>query len=208
MSKLLIAAPILALSLLNTVPAYALSFFATYNSTVGAGSSFSNVSEGNTLRITYELDNGGSSLVSQTWTAANLKFVTFDFNNGANRTVFAPNTAPGNGLSIATGNFVTNASGLLTAVPSDWRDVLNVNVLSTDNSQIPSGWFVNGGNGIIFAASQFVSDASVARNIVAANWTITVPFDFNPSVGLVVLGGVFLANKSFKKAKKKAIEIK
>jgi hypothetical protein len=70
---------------------------------------------------------------------------------------------------------------------------------------------VVGGNGIIFAASQFVSDANVSRNILAANWTITptpVPFDFNPSIGLVMLGGVFLANKSLKKAKKKAIEIK
>jgi hypothetical protein len=206
MSKFLIAAPILVLSLLNTVPAYAASFFATYNSTVGA-STFSNVSAGNPLTITYELDNGGSSLVSQTWTAADLRFVTFDFNNGANRTVFAPNTAPGNGLSVTTGNFVTNASGLLTAVPSNWRDVTNVNVLSTNNSQIPLAWFVVGGNGIIFAASQSLSDASVSRNIVAANWTITptaVPFDFNPSVGLVMLGGVFLANKSVKKAKKKA----
>jgi hypothetical protein len=208
MSKLLIVAPILAISLLNTVSAYAASFFATYDSTVST-SAFSNVLPGNPLKITYELDNGGSSQASQTWTAADLKFVTFDFKNGANRTVFAPNTAPGDGLSIATGNFVTNASGLLTAVPSNWRDVLNVNVLSTNNSQIPLAWFVVGGNGIIFASSQFVSDANVSRNIVAANWTITpVPFDFNPSIGLVMLGGVFLANKSVKKAKKKEVKIK
>ncbi|MFM6587476.1 MAG: PEP-CTERM sorting domain-containing protein, partial [Microcystis panniformis] len=133
-----------------------------------------NVNVGDTAVITYQLDNGGSSLLSQTWNATDIVSVTFNFGNGAHVTTFNPNGVGGNGLTVSTGSFVTNASGQLTAVPSDWNDVSNVNVVSTNSTQTPTQWFVNGFNGVYYTDDfgKEVNLTNVAGNIVAANWTI------------------------------------
>ncbi len=106
--------------------AHALTYYATFNSTANNtqfGSPYvDNVSLGNPFKVTLALDNGGSSLLNQTWTASHLLSVTFDFNNGAHRTVFNPNG--GDGLTDSTGNFVTDGAGVLTSVPSSWTDNL------------------------------------------------------------------------------------
>ncbi|MFM6409568.1 MAG: PEP-CTERM sorting domain-containing protein, partial [Microcystis sp.] len=62
----------------------------------------------------------------------------------------------------------------LTAVPSDWNDVSNVNVVSTNSTQTPNEWFVNGDNGVYFTndLNYSVDLTNVSGNIVAANWTI------------------------------------
>ncbi len=159
----------------SAIPAHAAIFTATYTGTVAAPiflSLVDNVSVGDTAVITYQLDNGGTSLFNQTWTASNIVSVTFNFGNGAHVTTFNPNG--GNGLSFSTGSFVTNASGQLTAVPSEWLDVVNVNVVSTNSTQTPSGWFVNGNNGV-YSTNDFDNEVrltNVSGNIVAANWTI------------------------------------
>jgi hypothetical protein len=107
-----------------------------------------------------------------TWTASNIVSVTFNFGNGAHVTTFNPNG--GDGLSSSIGSFVTNALGQLTSVPSDWIDYSNVNVVSTNSTQTPNAWFVNGFNSV-YSTNNFSNDVSltnVAGNIVAANWTI------------------------------------
>lgn len=163
--------PAVTCAVFSAIPAHAAIFTATYTDTVSSAS-VDNVTSGNTAVITYQLDNGGSSLLSQTWNATDIVSVTFNFGNGAHVTTFNPNG--GDGLSVSTGSFVTNASGQLTAVPSDWRDVSNVNVVSTNSTQTPNAWYVNGGNGV-YSTNNFdkqVDLTNVAGNIVAANWTI------------------------------------
>jgi hypothetical protein len=161
----------------SAIPAHAAIFTATYTGTVAAPTSFplvDNVNVGDTAVITYQLDNGGTSLFNQTWNDSNIVSVTFNFGNGAHVTTFNPNG--GNGLSSSTGSFVTNASGTLTAVPSEWYDDTNVNVVSTNSTQTPTEWFVNGFNSVYITGSginrKSVRLTNVSGNIVAANWTI------------------------------------
>ena len=162
--------PAVTCAVFTAIPAHAAIFTATYTGTVSSAT-VDNVTAGNTAVITYQLDNGGSSLLSQTWNASNIVTVTFNFGNGAHVTTVNPNG--GNGLSYSTGSFVTNASGQLTAVPSAWSDFSNVNVVSTNSTQTPALWFVNGSNSVyITGSSQLVRLTNVEGNIDPANWTI------------------------------------
>jgi len=156
----------------TAIPAHAAIFTATYTDTVSYAD-VDNVIVGDTAVITYQLDNGGTSLFNQTWTATDIVSVTFNFGNGAHVTTFNPNGVGGNGLDFTTGSFVTNASGQLTAVPF-WRDTSNVNVVSTNSTQTPTQWFVNGANGVYYTNNfgKRVDLTNVAGNVVAANWTI------------------------------------
>ncbi|GCL59531.1 PEP-CTERM sorting domain-containing protein [Microcystis aeruginosa] len=163
--------PAVTCAVFSAIPAHAAIFTATYTGTVSSAT-VDNVSVGNTAVITYQLDNGGTSLFNQTWTASDIVSVTFNFGNGNHVTTFNPNG--GNGLSSSTGSFVTNALGQLTAVPSDWGDESNVNVVSTNSTQTPSAWYLNGGNSV-YGTNDFFNSVdltNVSGNIVAANWTI------------------------------------
>ncbi|MBE9090864.1 PEP-CTERM sorting domain-containing protein [Microcystis aeruginosa LEGE 11464] len=167
--------PAVTCAVFSAIPAHAAVFTATYTSTVAAPTSFplvDNVNVGDTAVITYQLDNGGTSLFNQTWNDSNIVSVTFNFGNGAHVTTFNPNG--GNGLTNSTGSFVTNASGQLTAVPSEWYDLNNVNVVSTNSTQTPNAWFVNGFNGVYYTNNfgNAVRLTNVAGNIDPANWTI------------------------------------
>ena len=122
---------------------YNATFITTANNTEFGVSYVDNVAFGDPFKVTIALNNGGDSLENQTWVAADIVSVTFDFNNGAHKTVFDPNGAGGNGLSTSGGSFVTNALGQLTAVPTDWTDASLVNVISTNSSQTPNAWFLN-----------------------------------------------------------------
>ncbi|MFN6271280.1 MAG: PEP-CTERM sorting domain-containing protein [Microcystis sp.] len=158
----------------TAIPAHAAIFTATYTDTVFYAD-VDNVIVGDTAVITYQLDNGGTSLFNQTWNATDIVSVTFNFGNGAHVTTFDPNGVGGDGLSTTTGSFVTNASGQLTAVPSNWSDDSNLNVVSTNSTQTPFSWFVNGGNGVYYTDPNYyykVRLTNVSGNIVAANWTI------------------------------------
>jgi hypothetical protein len=163
--------PAVTCAVFSAIPAHAAIFTATYTGTVSSAT-VDNVTAGNTAVITYQLDNGGTSLLNQTWTASNIVSVTFNFGNGAHVTTFNPNG--GDGLSKSIGSFVTNGLGQLTAVPSGWNDLSNVNVVSTNSTQTPNAWFVDGFNGVYYTNnfSNNVSLTNVAGNIVAANWTI------------------------------------
>ncbi|MCA2621647.1 MULTISPECIES: PEP-CTERM sorting domain-containing protein [unclassified Microcystis] len=163
--------PPVTCAVFSAIPAHAAIFTATYTDTVSANFGVDNVTAGDTAVITYQLDNGGTSLLGQTWTASNIVTVTFNFGNGSHVTTFNPNG--GDGLSVSLGSFVTNASGQLTAVPSNWRDSSNLNVVSTNSTQTPRSWYVNGNNGVYYTFPiNMVGLTNVSGNIVAANWTI------------------------------------
>ncbi|NCT44440.1 MAG: PEP-CTERM sorting domain-containing protein [Microcystis aeruginosa G11-09] len=163
--------PAVTCAVFSAIPAHAAIFTATYTGTVSANFGVDNVNVGDTAVITYQLDNGGTSLLGQTWTASNIVTVTFNFGNGSHVTTFNPNG--GDGLDFSVGSFVTNASGQLTAVPTDWEDYSNLNVVSTNSTQTPVEWFVNGSNAVYYtSSSNRVGLTNVSGNIVAANWTI------------------------------------
>jgi hypothetical protein len=163
--------PAVTCAVFSAIPAHAAIFTATYTDTVSLNLGVDNVTAGHTAVITYQLDNGGTSLLGQTWTASNIVTVTFNFGNGSHVTTFNPNG--GDGLSVSLGSFVTNASGQLTAVPSNWRDSSNLNVVSTNSTQTPRSWYVNGNNGVYYTFPiNMVGLTNVSGNIVAANWTI------------------------------------
>jgi hypothetical protein len=163
--------PAVTCAVFSAIPAHAAIFTATYTDTVSSAA-VDNVTAGDTAVITYQLDNGGTSLLNQTWTASDIVSVTFNFGNGAHVTTFNPNG--GDGLSKSLGSFVTNGLGQLTAVPSGWGDLSNVNVVSTNSTQTPTEWFVDGANSVYYTNnfSNNVRLTNVAGNIVAANWTI------------------------------------
>jgi hypothetical protein len=163
--------PAVTCAVFSAIPAHAAIFTATYTDTVSENLGVDNVNVGDTAVITYQLDNGGTSLLGQTWTASNIVTVTFNFGNGSHVTTFNPNG--GDGLESSVGSFVTNASGQLTAVPTDWSDYSNLNVVSTNSTQTPVEWFVNGSNAVYYtSSSNRVGLTNVSGNIVAANWTI------------------------------------
>jgi hypothetical protein len=178
-------------ALFATSSAQAATFNATFNSTVSSvNGSVSNVSAGNPFQLTIALDNGADSLLSQTWSAANIVSVTYDFNNGAHKTVFNPNGT--NGLTTSNGSFVTNALGQLTAVPTNWVDTSSVNVVSTNSSATPNAWSVDGTNPLYFISGGSVGINNVSGLRVASNWTISAQSAAVPEP-LTILGAMTAA---------------
>jgi hypothetical protein len=139
-----------------------------------------NVSLGDQVKVVIAMDNGGSTLINQTWNASDVLSVTFEFNNGAHKTVFDPNG--GNGFSTDFGSFVTDGSGQLMEVPSDWTDDSNVNAISTNSRQTPNAWYLNPVNDKYFTndGSFSVGIPDAASNTDASNWTIS--FDSSGAV--------------------------
>jgi hypothetical protein len=133
-----------------------------------------NVSLGDQVKVVIAMDNGGNALFNQTWNASDVLSVTFEFNNGAHKTVFDPNG--GDGFSTNLGSFVTDGSGQLTAVPSSWTDTSNVNAISTNSTQTPNAWFLNGNNDKYYTNFYIFSVGIpvAASNTVASNWTISI----------------------------------
>ncbi|MGK7933914.1 MAG: PEP-CTERM sorting domain-containing protein [Microcystaceae cyanobacterium] len=190
-----------ATSLLVTNSAQAAIFNLTYTDTVSFNNNgVDNVNLGDSAVITYQLDNGGTSLLNQTWTASDIVSVTFDFGNGSHTTTFDPNG--GDGLTSSTGSFVTDGLGQLTAVPSAWTDNSQVNVISTNSAQTPSGFGIDGNNPV-YATNGFISSiflTNVSGTTDPANWTVApadTPSTPEPStlLGLLVMGGAGLLTK-------------
>ena len=137
---------------------------------------------GEAFTISIVLDNGGTTTASQTWTSADIVSITFSMNDAPNTitTVFAPVV-----LATNAGSFVTDAAGVLTAVPSNWNDNNGAvgtlsTVASTNDPNTPSSFFINGvfevyySNSIANPTDGFDTRANmndVVNNIVAAFWT-------------------------------------
>ena len=141
-------------------------FLSTADNTQFGGSYVDNVSFGDTFKIVVAMDNGGSSLANQTWGESQVLNVTFDFNNGAHKTVFGPT------FNYFIGDFVTDGAGVLIAIP----EFISTGspVISSNSSQTPNAFYVNGINDVYFTDvynfSVGLPDAS--QVLVASNWTI------------------------------------
>jgi hypothetical protein len=148
----------------------------TWTDTIAAGSTAPYI-VGQSMSVTYVLDNGGTSAASQTWNAVDVVSVKFVLNNGAITTIFDPNST--NGLANTAGSFVTDATGALTSVPSAWID--NDGPSPVISSNDPQGatdlrWYVNGSNSVYGNRSnpsdwRYADATSVGNNIDPADWS-------------------------------------
>ncbi len=109
--------------------AVAAPFSVTWTDTIAVGSGAGYIA-GQSLSVTYVLDNGGTTKISQTWNASDVVSVTFVLNNGAITTVFDPNG--GGGFDLTIGNFATDGTGALISVPVDWSSSTDAVVSSND----------------------------------------------------------------------------
>ena len=130
---------------------------------------------GEVSTITIVADNGGTSILSQTWAVSDIVSITFSMNSAPNTitTVFSPvSTQP------SSESFVTDGAGILTAVPSALYSFdPATTVLSTNDPEGGASmvWFINGLNGVYYNSANLVSTTNVANNIDAAYWTVTAP---------------------------------
>ena len=153
---------------------------------------------GDPASITVTLDNGGASLVNQTWTAADLVSVVFDINNGAaTASFFSPFDG---GLESADGSFETDAAGNLISAPSLWEDTAFAADFAVNFPFSNSlNWGIDGDNEVLFDAPNTIALflADVDGNTDPANWTLVTretPLSLPPTLLLLLvgLGGVAL----------------
>jgi hypothetical protein len=171
----------LLLPLLASSVAVAAPFTVTYTDTIAGGSDTPPFNTGEAFTISIVVDNGGASAVSQIWTPADVVSITFSMNDAPNTitTVFSPVV-----FSFSNGTFITDAAGVLTAVPDNLTDINGGNdelgfstIASTNDTATPTSFFINGGNGVYHNSDEIgVSNntarmTNVANNIIAANWT-------------------------------------
>ena len=199
MKALLSALSVGAALMVMGTNASAVPFSYRFESTISTAPLSLPAAVGDPASITVTLDNGGTSDLSQVWTAAGLQSVTFDVNNGAiTVSFFSPFDG---GLDLDFGSFETDATGTLISVPSFWSDQdvtadFAVNfAFDTDLS-----WSITDANPVLFdggALELFVAGTIGLTD--PANWTrVTVtalPLPPTLLLLLVGLGGLVLLRR-------------
>lgn len=171
------AAAVLA-GLVFTAAAQATPVTFTFNDTVKS-SAISEVSVGAAIQLTLVLDNGNTSLASQTWDTGDLQSVTFDYAHGGLVVAFA--SPFGGGLYNQLGFFETDASGSLVGMPQWWDSGPIGSDYSTTGTRVPTNWRVGGGapgvtaTFLNFGRASVAGTATVADLHTPANWTVSLP---------------------------------
>ena len=183
-------------------------FLSTANNSEGEEPYVDNVSLGDQFKVVIAMDNGGSTLFNQTWNASDVLSVTFEFNNGAHKTVFDPNG--GDGFSTNVGSFVTNGSGQLTSVPSSWTDKDNVNIVSTNSTQAPNAWFLNSRNDKYYTNDLDFSVGllNAHENTIASNWTISSSPTAIPEPSSLAVFGIGMCVAGVRAARRRRVDQK
>jgi MYXO-CTERM domain-containing protein len=173
----------------------------SWNTTVPSlgGPLSSYLARGEAWTLTLLVDNGGTTLNSQTWTAAN--FVGIE-GLSADGDTFYSAAAPND----VSGNFQTDAAGVVIAVPARWNSFSSGPATITEAGSAPvsstlARWYVNGVNGVLYPDS---SNSWQATNVTGmrtpANWTAS--FAAVPEPGSAVLGLSSLAALSFRRRRR------
>ena len=165
-------------------------FSYVHETTIAPDSTHPDVNAGDTLRIIVTMDNGGTTNENQTWTAADhLQSVTFEVSNGGVTSLVTTFSAPfDGGLAGSTGNFVTDADGVPTAVMDDWFDGNVTTDFTTNSSQdplMPLDWFINGANAVYTenGLNATININDVRNNNNAAFWSFLAGSTPPSSVG-------------------------
>ncbi|MEZ5606860.1 MAG: IPTL-CTERM sorting domain-containing protein [Burkholderiaceae bacterium] len=148
----------------------------------GGAQGFSSVLVGQPYSVTLVFDNGGSSLVNQTWESSNLRCVLWRFNTAQN-VVYAQDlqVSPAG----ATGAVSTDASGALDGM---FSEVLAENVppaaySASGFSPALDGvyWYINGYNSIFYSDGngRAVHGTPAGVPIAFAEWSAPVPYAGN-----------------------------
>jgi len=157
-------------------------------------SSIPGLAAGQSATITVGLDNGGISNISQTWTATHLQSVTIDFDNGGLVTTF--NSPWDGGLSDAAGDFVTDGSGSLTGVMTNWRDYnVSADVTTSGSGVRYFRWYLNGNNSFYHqSGNQVVHLTDVGDMLDAVHWSLVSDV---PEPSIIALFGLGLVGIGF-----------
>jgi len=140
----------------------------TVNLLYGSVSSVGTVGEEITTTLT--VDNGGSTTLSQSWSATD--FLSYRIEGATGW--WAESTVVINGSS--SGNFSTDGSGNVTAA-GDWSG--NSGVITTSwAGDLVGCWYSDANNGIFYinppSDSGMIEVANVGENIIGSNWTATL----------------------------------
>ncbi|MCB1994868.1 MAG: PEP-CTERM sorting domain-containing protein [Burkholderiaceae bacterium] len=186
---------VMALTVATSVTALAAPVTMTYEGTVSIvnGDSIVGVAAGSSAVFSVLMDNGGSSLTSQTWNVSDLLSVTMDFGGGARTTVFSsPFDSP---AFSSSGTFATDAAGDVSAVMTLTGFIVDAD-FATNGPGTQFGWFINGANHVYQEVgggkSTLISLENVGGDINPANWTATGGAAV-PEPGTLALAGLSLA---------------
>jgi len=170
----------------------------SYSSTVNAFSNYivpnPPTPPGESFTLRLALDNGGSSLISQTWGAAH--FVSL---SGSTAGGYTWSTTAG--TTFDSGNFATDGLGNVSAV-GEWRNFILPGTAPVITSQFgPSlgAWAIDGTNQVLLSngINTSLGDASVTNNQNPASWSaaLAIPEPSQASVAALVLSGALLGSR-------------
>ncbi len=149
------------------------------------------------MAVTFVVDNGGSSIQSQTWNGTDMVSYTITGTSGWS---FSSTTKP----TFDYVDFVTDSSGAVTTA-ANWSDFPG-GPITTSWAGSATGSYANTGSNFIGYESGFsycLSVDNVAQNQVGSSWTATVdpapvpeidPASFGTALALV-LGALGLAER-------------
>ncbi len=149
----------------------------TWNTTFDFSSGGWPGTSGEAVTVTFVVDNGGTSTLSQTWSGTD--FVSYAV-TGASGWSYLSTAAP----NAVTGGFVTDASGAVTGAGiwyNSYTPSYTPGSVAASWSSVSYGaWYNNGGNSIAYlgAYDAGLNVNNVSDNQIGASWTaalVSVP---------------------------------
>ena len=167
----------------------------TWNTTVSAFSGSWPTTVGEAVAVTFVVDNGGSSIQSQTWNGTDMVSYTI---SGASGWSFSSTTTP----NFDYVDFATDSSGAVTTA-ANWG-IFPGGPITTSWAGSGTGIYSNTGSNFIGYESSFsywLSVDNVGQNQVGSSWAATIaavpeidPASFGSALSLV-LGALGLAER-------------
>lgn len=138
---------------------------------------------GEQITTTFRVDNGGSSLFSQTWSEND--FLSYRIEGASGW--FIESTFID--LGSSTGSFITNALGAVTAAGNWYGGYFSGgSILTSWAGVMNGGWWNNGANQVVCStAFDCVWADNVGGNLNGANWTAASASDVPEPSTLAVL---------------------
>lgn len=160
----------------------------TWVTTTAPGTSIPGSSVGETYTTTIRVDNGGSSILSQSWDEGD--FLSFRQEGSSGWWIESTEI----NLGFSSGAFSTDATGAVVTA-GNWQDSFPTGTLMTSwaGAQL-GGWWNNGRNetSCLAGATVCVWAENVASNIVGRSWTAALEATAVPAPASLALVGLAL----------------